>query len=735
MQYRFSDLVDLAGFQQVMQSWYSVVGVATALLDMDRTSLCAVPLKGTLGVGWQDICARFHHLSPQTERRCNQSDDAIFSHLHQGPYVATKCSKGLMNCAMPVIVKGEQVATLFMGQFLHEPPDLEFFRRQAQELGVDEQAYLAAIRQVPIISQERLLVVMAAQTRLAQTLATLGLERAQLQETSAALNADLVKAQQHIALMLHTAQTTSSSLKPTQVLERVADAMVTAIGVPYCDIYLMDAERGVLVPHVVRGPLTEVHPNVFRQRHLDPAVDSLAGEALQRQAPAVWYDAETDPRISRETVQAWKVKSVLAVPIRVSEQVLGIAILSTTSDYRHFTSDEIELVWGIANSAALAVDNARLYEETRQRLAESEGLQRVAAALLHQVSLEEVLEIVCTEAQQLTGATGSAVLLLDTPRDEWLRVAHSTGTVSASFDRIPVEGSFAGIAVRRDEPFLTNDPAGEAYEYFGDERPTAFLAMPLHANGDVIGVLYVVDKPGGFCKDDARIVSLFANQAAINIEHARLNQQAGQLAVLEERQRLARELHDSVVQSLYSMTLYADAAALAFVAGKQDVTVNHLQELRNTARGAMHDMRLLIFELHPPALEQEGLVAALQIRLAAVEARAGLQTELTVEGERRLPIVIEQELYRIAQEALNNVMKHARAHQVTIRLQFTDKTVCLQVRDDGIGFDPHTARNAGGMGLRSFEERAAKMGGQLTLESSPGEGTTVTVEIGTRGNL
>ena len=366
-------------------------------------------------------------------------------------------------------------------------------------------------------------------------------------------------------------------------------------------------------------------------RHLDPAVDSLAGEALQRQAPAVWYDAETDPRISREMLQAWSIKSVLAVPIRVSEKVLGIAILSTSSDYRHFTSDEIELVWGIANSVALAVDNARLYEETRQRLAESQGLQRVAAALLRKVSPEEVLEIVCTEAQQLTGATGSAVLLLE--EDTWLRVAYSTGAVPAFFDRIPVEGSLAGIAVRRDEPFLTNDPAGEAYEYLRGKRPTAFLSMPLHANGDVIGVLEVVDKPGGFVKDDVRIVSLFANQAAINIEHARLNQQAGQLAVLEERQRLARELHDSVVQSLYSMTLYADAAALAFVAGKQDVTVNHLQELRDTARSAMHDMRLLIFELHPPALEQEGLVTALRVRLAAVEARAGLQTEL--DGRRR----------------------------------------------------------------------------------------------------
>ena len=232
--------------------------------------------------------------------------------------------------------------------------------------------------------------------------------------------------------------------------------------------------------------------------------------------------------------------------------------------------------------------------------------------------------------------------------------------------------------------------------------------MPLHANSDVIGVLEAIDKPGGFIQDDIRISSLFANQAAISIEHARLNQQAGQVAVLEERQRLAQELHDSVVQSLYSMALYADAAGLALESGKQNVTLSHLQELRKTARNAMYDMRLLIFELHPPALEQDGLVTALRVRLAAVEARAGVRTELKVEGERRLPIAMEQELYRIAQEALNNMMKHALAEHVTLKVQFDDENVCLQIRDDGVGFDPRSVADGGGMGLPSFAARAAK---------------------------
>ncbi|MCJ7548716.1 MAG: PocR ligand-binding domain-containing protein, partial [Anaerolineae bacterium] len=512
MQYRFSELVDLSRFQQMMQSWYSVAGVATALLDTERKVLCAV--------GWQDLGTRFHALPPEAADRCPHSDGYLFSHLREGEATAHRCPQGLMNCATPVMVKGKHVATLFMGQFLHAPPDEAFFRRQAHTLGVDVDAYLAVVQHVPIIAEERLRVIMTAHTQLAQMLATLGWEHRQLLGTSATFNADLIKAQQHIALMLHTAQTASSALEPDQVLERAADALVAAVDVPYCSIYLLDAEREVFAPRVLRGPRTEAGHANLREQHLDPVVNSLMGEALAQQSPAVWYDAAADPRISQEMAQTWSIKSVLAVPIRVSAKVLGMALLSTSSNYRHFTPDEIELVWGIANSVALAVDNARLYAENRQHLAESQGLQRVAAALLHRVGPEEALEIVCAEAQHLTGAAGSAVLLVEDAT--WLRVAYTSGTEPAFFARIPIAGSLAGLTVRQNEPFLTNALASESHEYLQGKRPVAFLSVPLHANGDVIGVLEVINKPGGFVQDDVRIVSLFANQAAINIEHARL---------------------------------------------------------------------------------------------------------------------------------------------------------------------------------------------------------------------
>jgi signal transduction histidine kinase len=380
-------------------------------------------------------------------------------------------------------------------------------------------------------------------------------------------------------------------------------------------------------------------------------------------------------------------------------------------------------------AAALARQNAELYGELQRRLAESESFNRVLASLLQKTVLDQVLDIVCTEAQKLIGATGSAVLLLTD--QAWLEVKHRVGQPLAAVDRLPVDGSLAGRVVRHGEPVLVNDPApsGEVLVYQWPVNLTALLAVPLHIDGGIIGVLDVVNKPGGFTQEDVRVMLVFANQAAMAIEHARLQRQAEQLAVLEERERLARELHDSVTQSLYSVTLYANAAALALAAGKGDVTAGYLGELQETAQEGMRDMRLLIFQLHPPVLETEGLVAALQARLAAVEGRAGVQTEFRVEGERRLPIAIEAELYWIAQEALNNVRKHAAARHVTVHLHFTPATICLEVLDDGVGFDPQAVPAERRGGLRTIAERTARISGVLTYESTPGEGTRVMVEV------
>lgn len=369
----------------------------------------------------------------------------------------------------------------------------------------------------------------------------------------------------------------------------------------------------------------------------------------------------------------------------------------------------------------------QLLEESQKQLLESEALQRTMTALIQGLALDEVLDIVCFEARKLTGAAGSAILLLE---DEgWLEVTISTGDPLPAIKRIPVQDSLAGKAVREGSSLLINEPRNQFQAYQRNPDLEDLIVAPLLVDGRSIGVIDVVNKSKGFVDEDLRIMSLFADQAAIAIENARLRQQAEKLVVIEERQRLARELHDSVTQSLYSVTLYADATRLALLSDNEAEAIENLNELRNMAREAMLDMRLLIFELHPPILEKEGLVAAIKTRLESVEARSGIETEFIVEGDRRLPLSIESELYRISQEALNNVVRHAKAQYIKINLLIKKRRFRMEIFDDGKGFDPILAKQSSGMGLRGINERVQKIHGVLSIDSSPSNGTTIVVEV------
>jgi nitrate/nitrite-specific signal transduction histidine kinase len=252
------------------------------------------------------------------------------------------------------------------------------------------------------------------------------------------------------------------------------------------------------------------------------------------------------------------------------------------------------------------VNNGRSHEETRQRLAESRSLQRVTAALLQKLTLNEVLEIVRREARQLTGASGGGIFMLE--EESWLRVTGEDTDLDPLVARIPVAGTFTGQAVLSGKPMLVNDFNSHVTETRTPSLKTeSLLAVPLQVEGIAIGALNVANKPGGFTEDDARILGLLADVAAIAIENARLRQKAEHLALVEERQWLARELHDSVTQALYSVTLYAEAARMALAAGKQDVAAENLAELQAMAREALFDIRLLIFELHPPHSGRTGV--------------------------------------------------------------------------------------------------------------------------------
>jgi signal transduction histidine kinase len=241
-------------------------------------------------------------------------------------------------------------------------------------------------------------------------------------------------------------------------------------------------------------------------------------------------------------------------------------------------------------------------------------------------------------------------------------------------------------------------------------------------------VLSVVGETGHqFDEAEVSLLASIADEVGVAVENARLYQQAEQLAVVRERERLARELHDSVTQSLYSLTLLAEAGRRLAGAGDLARVEGYLDRLGQISQQALREMRLLVYELRPLVLKREGLVGALRERLEAVEKRAGVDARLFVEQEIELPASVEEELYRIAQEALNNALKHAGATSVIVRILTKGNRVTLEVVDDGRGFDPHAADDTGGMGLISMRERAEKIGATLTVSSSPAQGTSVKV--------
>jgi signal transduction histidine kinase len=225
----------------------------------------------------------------------------------------------------------------------------------------------------------------------------------------------------------------------------------------------------------------------------------------------------------------------------------------------------------------------------------------------------------------------------------------------------------------------------------------------------------------GYGLDEIALGTALAEQMGTMLETHRLRQSAEAVAVLEERQRLARDLHDSVTQSLYSLSLFSRAAREAAEDGDADRLERSLTELEHNTLHTLREMRLLLYELRPADLEREGLKRAIEMRLDAVERRANLQLDVRLDKLKGLSPGQEVDLYHVVVEALNNVVKHAAATRVTLHLTQADGALHLRIADDGRGFDP--TQTKGGMGLGNIQERVARLGGQLSISSAPGGGT------------
>jgi signal transduction histidine kinase len=262
-----------------------------------------------------------------------------------------------------------------------------------------------------------------------------------------------------------------------------------------------------------------------------------------------------------------------------------------------------------------------------------------------------------------------------------------------------------------------------------DKLTKSWIGVPLRSRDEVIGAL-TLDKnePDFYDEDDGRTVLAFANQAAIAIENARLYDRSREQDILQERNRLARELHDSLSQALFSMVLNAEAANVFFDSDQEKARAQ-IRLLYETANAALKDMRTLIFELRPANLEQEGLAAVLTKHAKMISDRYGLVVRVDMKGQGRLPLHIEKALFRVAQEALNNIVKHAKATEAAIYLNSQEDLVYLKIKDNGIGIDTGQAK-PGTLGLTSMRERVEQLGGKFEIGPNPsGQGTMVLVQV------
>jgi nitrate/nitrite-specific signal transduction histidine kinase len=377
----------------------------------------------------------------------------------------------------------------------------------------------------------------------------------------------------------------------------------------------------------------------------------------------------------------------------------------------------------------------RVAERTQaleRRALQLETSARVSREVTSILEVDGLLARVVDLIRSSFGYYHVSVYLVDRENATLALRADSGGTAPVHL-QVPIGiASLNGRSALENRPVLVNrvdlEPGYQSDAHLPGTRSE--LAVPLRAGEQVLGTLDVhSSQDNAFSPEDLVVIQSLADQVAIAIENARLYGETRRLATLEERYRLARELHDSVTQLLYSLVLFSGASRRMLEARDLELAERQMAQLERTAQQALREMRLLLYQLRPAALEQEGLKGALQQRLDAVEERVGVQTRLVVEGVVRLAPDVEEGLYQIAQEALNNALKHAMARVVTVSVRALDDQVDLEVQDDGTGFEPDAVEGRGGLGLASMRERAAKIGGRLELVSVAGGGTTVRVEV------
>jgi nitrate/nitrite-specific signal transduction histidine kinase len=558
---------------------------------------------------------------------------------------------------------------------------------------------------------------------------------AQLQESYAHLEQRVADRTKELAALNAIATVVSQSLDLDEVLTDALDKTLQLMEIEAGGIYLLDEVAGVLTVAVHHGFSAEFVARIDQLK----LGEGFSGRVAQSGRPLVIKDVSTDPRLTRMVVREEGLRSLTSVPLSSKGRVLG-TLFAVTHGYREFTEQNVELLTAIGHQIAVAIENARLFEAEQRRAEEFRVIGEVGRRITSILAVDELLGQMATLIREAFDYYGVGIGLIE---GENLVFRSGAGSFwdDPKFQPVSLRVGHKGVTgwvAETGQPLLVPDVSQEPrYHQLPLEQARhtrSELAVPMRAKGTVVGVLDVEsDRLRAFDDGDLAVLQSLANQAAIAIDNARLYEQAQQLAALEERQRLARELHDAVTQTLFSASLIAEALPDIWDSDQAEGQ-QLLTEIRRLSRGALAEMRTLLLELRPAALVEASLDGLLRQLAEAFTGRTGVYVTMAVEGRCTLPADVHVALYRIAQEALNNVAKHADADRVTVSLVHTVPTgsedgwcrVELRIADDGTGFVPGVVPpNCLGLGI--MRERAQAVGAVLEVASRPRMGTQVTV--------
>jgi signal transduction histidine kinase len=524
-------------------------------------------------------------------------------------------------------------------------------------------------------------------------------------------------------MLLEAGMALSSELSLSAVLQRIVELAVQVTEARYGAVGVLDSAGGI-AEFVTTGISEEQRRAIGRL----PVGKGILGALITDGTPLRLPEISLDPRSVGFPPNHPPMHSFLGAPVKAKGKMFGNIYLTEKQGAEEFSDEDEETLVILAAQAGVAVENARLYEESRQREQRLEAVRENLTAILAGMQPERVLELLAGSAKELVAADLATIVL---PAEQSgslvIQVADGFHADELQGTEFPLDRSVSGEVIRTGAPILDDDASAdertsEPIVRSGEMGPAMFV--PLTVQGSAFGTLTVSNRRGGrqFGDDDLTLVQTFGAQASVAIEYGRAQRELHRLAVLEGRERIAKELHDGVIQSLFAVGMGLQATA----------TLSRDPDIEQRIEGAVgemdrviRDLRNYIFGLRPGILADRQLDEALHRLAAEFQERTGVTTVVEVDPQVAAGLSsVAGDVVQLVREALSNVGRHAHAVTCRVSLRRRDGRALLEIDDDGTGFDPAAAAGRG-QGLGNLKDRAGSLGGDVEIESEPDEGTIV----------